>query len=73
VIDLVRREAATAPEGDGGPAIAADAPFTELGPGSSTTVELRNRLAAVTGGRRFAADPGDAADEELFALTGELG
>ncbi|MFH9002979.1 SDR family NAD(P)-dependent oxidoreductase [Streptomyces afghaniensis] len=51
VLDLVRREVATALGHDDASAIASDVPFTELGFDSLTAVELRNRLAAVTGER----------------------
>ncbi|WP_328301310.1 SDR family NAD(P)-dependent oxidoreductase [Streptomyces sp. NBC_00435] len=49
VLDLVRREVATALGHDDVSAIASTAPFTDLGFDSLTAVELRNRLVAVTG------------------------
>jgi pimaricinolide synthase PimS1 len=51
VLDLVRREVASALGHDDVSAISSEAPFTELGLDSLTAVELRNRLATVTGER----------------------
>ncbi|MFF3323127.1 SDR family NAD(P)-dependent oxidoreductase [Streptomyces sp. NPDC002889] len=51
VLDLVRREVAAALGHDDVSAIASEVPFTKLGLDSLTAVELRNRLAAVTGER----------------------
>ncbi|MFD8546341.1 SDR family NAD(P)-dependent oxidoreductase [Streptomyces sp. NPDC059649] len=51
VLDLIRREVAAALGHDETSAIKPDAPFTELGFDSLTAVELRNRLARITGER----------------------
>ncbi|MFJ8751530.1 SDR family NAD(P)-dependent oxidoreductase [Streptomyces sp. NPDC102441] len=51
VLDLVRREVAAALGHDEVSAIDSEVSFTELGFDSLTAVELRNRLAAVTGER----------------------
>ncbi|WP_196814447.1 type I polyketide synthase [Nocardia sp. BMG111209] len=51
LLDLVRREAAAALDHPDPIAIPADRALTELGLDSLTAVELRNRLAAVTGVR----------------------
>ncbi|MFK3985705.1 SDR family NAD(P)-dependent oxidoreductase, partial [Micromonospora sp. NPDC050397] len=49
VLDLVRTHVATVLGHPDGSAVAADLPFRELGFDSLTAVELRNRLATVTG------------------------
>ncbi|SDD13058.1 type I polyketide synthase [Actinokineospora iranica] len=51
VLDVIRREiAATLGHGDAA-AVSSEVPFTEMGFDSLTAVELRNRLAALTGER----------------------
>ncbi|CAM3803457.1 SDR family NAD(P)-dependent oxidoreductase [Nocardiopsis rhodophaea] len=51
VLDLVRHEVAKALGHDDPSAISSEAPFTELGIDSLSAVELRNRLAKLTGER----------------------
>ena len=51
LLDLIRTEVATVLGHTGSEAISADRPFTELGFDSLTAVELRNRLATLTGTR----------------------